>query len=211
MNKTLKWITTLGLLCTPAFAQSWTGISTVIDGDTLEIRGVRFRASGVDAMESSQFCVAKNGSSYRCGQQAALKLADKVRGKNVTCVQKDKDRYGRVVAVCTVVGEKMSLNEWLVRNGLAVAYTQYSKDYVQAEAYARTNKLGIWAGTFQMPWDYRKNKNNPPTAGTAVKPTGEVYYKNCTEARKARVSPILRGQPGYRAALDADGNGVACQ
>jgi len=29
--------------------------------------------------------------------------------------------------------------------------------------------------------------------------------------RAAGMAPLLRGQPGYRAGLDADHNGVACQ
>jgi hypothetical protein len=37
-----------------------------------------------------------------------------------------------------------------------------------------------------------------------------VYYANCTEARNAGAAPIQRGQPGYRSAMDRDGDGVAC-
>jgi general secretion pathway protein G len=45
-------------------------------------------------------------------------------------------------------------------------------------------------------------------AGT---PTATVYYANCTAARAAGAAPIRRGEPGYRAALDRDGDGVACE
>jgi micrococcal nuclease len=38
----------------------------------------------------------------------------------------------------------------------------------------------------------------------------EVYFKNCGQARKAHKAPLYRGQPGYRADLDKDGDGVAC-
>ncbi|MCU1647072.1 MAG: hypothetical protein JWN03_7347 [Nocardia sp.] len=38
-----------------------------------------------------------------------------------------------------------------------------------------------------------------------------VYYKNCSEARAAGAAPILRGEPGYRSALDRDNDGVACE
>lgn len=37
-----------------------------------------------------------------------------------------------------------------------------------------------------------------------------VYYKNCTAAREAGAAPIRRGEPGYRSALDRDGDGIAC-
>lgn len=38
-----------------------------------------------------------------------------------------------------------------------------------------------------------------------------VYYSNCNAARAAGVAPIARGMPGYRAALDRDDDGWACE
>lgn len=38
-----------------------------------------------------------------------------------------------------------------------------------------------------------------------------VYYHNCAEARAKGVTPIYRGQPGYRPKLDRDGDGIACE
>jgi Excalibur calcium-binding domain/Protein of unknown function (DUF1524) len=38
-----------------------------------------------------------------------------------------------------------------------------------------------------------------------------VYYANCTAARAAGAAPIHRGEPGYRSALDRDGDGIACE
>jgi len=51
---------------------------------------------------------------------------------------------------------KINLNKWMVRNGNAVAYKRYSKDYVRDEAYAKENKLGVWEGSFMMPEKWRK-------------------------------------------------------
>jgi len=39
----------------------------------------------------------------------------------------------------------------------------------------------------------------------------EPYYANCDDARSAGVAPINRGSPGYRAALDPNNNGIACE
>jgi hypothetical protein len=38
-----------------------------------------------------------------------------------------------------------------------------------------------------------------------------VYYPNCAFARAAGAAPISRGSAGYRSALDADGDGIACE
>jgi len=45
--------------------------------------------------------------------------------------------------------------EWLVAQGLALAYRHYSVDYVAAEDEARAAGRGMWAGTFEPPWDWR--------------------------------------------------------
>lgn len=53
----------------------------------------------------------------------------------------------------------------------------------------------------------------PATTPTSVLPIAapSVYYANCTEARSAGAAPILAGEPGYRAALDRDHDGIACE
>ncbi len=71
---------------------------------------------------------------------------------------KDKDRYQRLVAECFV--GKESLSRFMVREGYAVAYSQYSKDFIGDEKYAKENKLGIWSMNFQVPSEYRKSLQN---------------------------------------------------
>ncbi|USB32291.1 excalibur calcium-binding domain-containing protein [Paenibacillus sp. YPG26] len=38
-----------------------------------------------------------------------------------------------------------------------------------------------------------------------------LYFKNCTAAKKAGYYNIKRGAPGYRKALDRDNDGIACE
>ena len=142
------------ILQTPALAQqAIVGVANVIDGDTIEIHGARIRFHGIDAPESRQECIRADGKSWRCGQQAAFALSDCIGRATVRCEPRDRDRYGRVVAVCFKDGE--DLNRWLVRNGWAVAYRKYSTDYVADEERAKRAKLGIWSGSLEMPWDWR--------------------------------------------------------
>ena len=130
-----------------------TGRASVIDGDTIEIHGVRIRLYGIDAPESSQTCTAK-GQAYRCGQQAALALANKIGNRPVSCQAKDQDRYGRTVAVCFVAGE--DINARIVKSGWALAYRRYSEQYVAQESHAAQAKLGLWQGEFTPPWQWRR-------------------------------------------------------
>lgn len=46
-------------------------------------------------------------------------------------------------------------------------------------------------------------------AAEVQKPTS-VYYENCTAVRAAGAAPIFAGDPGYRSALDRDGDGQGC-
>jgi endonuclease YncB( thermonuclease family) len=130
-----------------------TGIASVIDGDTIDIHGQRIRFHGIDAPESRQTC-ERNGKPWRCGQQAALALSDYLGQKSVRCEKKDVDRYKRIVAICYV--GTTDVNAWLVREGWALAYRQYSKDYVAIEEAARRQKVGIWQGEVQAPWEWRR-------------------------------------------------------
>ncbi len=49
------------------------------------------------------------------------------------------------------------------------------------------------------------------TATVAPQAGADVYYPNCTAAKAAGAAPLYRGQPGYRAALDRDNDGIAFQ
>ncbi len=130
------------------------GRASVIDGDTLEIHGTRIRLYGIDAPESSQTCKRPSGDTWRCGQRAAIALAEFLRAGPIDCEERGRDRYRRVIAVCFKAGT--NVNEWMVRTGWAVAYRKYSEDYVGAEETAYKRGVGIWSGEFVMPWAWRR-------------------------------------------------------
>ena len=117
------------------------GTATVIDGDTIEVHGTRIRLHGIDAPESRQECNRADGTNWRCGQQAALALSDRIGRSTVRCDPRDRDRYGRIITICFKGAE--DLNRWMVAAGWAVAYRKYSLDYVGDEERAHAAKLGI--------------------------------------------------------------------
>ena len=141
-----------------------TGRARVIDGDTLEIAAQRIRLHGIDAPEARQFCRGKEGA-WPCGAEATKALRSMIRNAAVSCIEHDRDRYGRIVAVC-IVGDG-DLNAAMVRRGWALAYRRYSVDYVKAEAAARTTRVGLWAGEFVPPWDWRSGKRLMTTVAPA--------------------------------------------
>lgn len=129
----------------------------VIDGDTIHIGTIKYRLFGIDAPEIKQIC-EKDNKKIECGILAKNFLKNKIGDKIPLCITKDKDRYQRVVAECFIGNE--SLSRFMVREGYAVAYSQYSKDFVEDEKFAKENTLGIWSMSFQMPSDYRKASRN---------------------------------------------------
>ena len=138
--------------CAPQAAEI-TGRAKVVDGDSFEIGKERVRLFGIDAPEGRQSC-RRNGQPWRCGEDAAAKLRNLVRGATLRCARRDTDEYGRSVAVCK--NGSTDINAEMVRAGFALAYRRYSSDYVAAEDSARRAKRGLWAGEFTPPWDWRR-------------------------------------------------------
>lgn len=135
-------------------ADEFAGQASVIDGDTLEIHRTRIRLWGVDSPESGQLCRDDDSSQYRCGAQAANDLDTFIDHRPVSCVPLNLDPYGRTVATCSVGGT--DLGEWLVRNGLALDWPQYSKGrYNAVQRAAEHAGRGIWKGSYVEPWLYR--------------------------------------------------------
>ena len=141
------------------------GVPKIIDGDTVNINTKKIRLEGIDAPEIKQQCKKpflkisgiigfEFNKNYSCGVIAKKKLIDKINSSKIKCIASSKDRYKRFLATC--YKGKTNLNKWMVRNGNAIAYKKYSKDYVRDEEYAKENKLGLWRGSFITPEKWRK-------------------------------------------------------
>jgi endonuclease YncB( thermonuclease family) len=182
------------------------GTASVIDGDTIEIHGQHIRFYGIDAPESRQTCDDARGKPYRCGQKAALALADKIGRRTVRCDPRDMDRYGRIVAVCRT--GKIDLNGWMVLQGLAVSYRRYAHDYDAAEAEARVGGKGIWAGRFVMPWDWRQGdrigQSQKPVVPTAATRSGECKIKGNISRQGKRIFHVPGDRFYERTKIDID-------
>lgn len=134
----------------------------VSDGDTITVRQGQLQAKvrfcGIDAPESKQ----PLGQESKANLQ---RLVNEVGGK-VSIVEIERDRYGRIVGEVYSSkngGEKL-LNEEQLSSGNAYLYAQYvgkcpNKIALRnAEAIAKSKKLGVWGGNYQKPWDYRRQQ-----------------------------------------------------
>lgn len=159
----------LMLLAAPALA-GVEGVVRVIDGDTLDVGGVRVRLHGIDAPEIGQTCQTSQGQDWDCGTWASRAARARYQGVRASCDAVDRDHYDRVVATCRVGGRDMGRD--LVRNGMAVTFRRYSHAYVADERAAKRAHLGLHSGAFQRPAEHRRSKvaqSAAPDAGCVIK------------------------------------------
>jgi endonuclease YncB( thermonuclease family) len=213
----------LAALALPAGAADLVGRASVIDGDTIELHGQRIRLHGIDAPESAQKCY-QYGESWPCGRRAASALAEHIGARTVSCEARDRDQYGRIVAVCVVGGD--NLNAWMVRQGWALAYRHYSTSYVTDEDAARKAHAGVWVGTFTPPWDWRPQRAAAkPAPGpeqgavdeqSAPRPSSgaaSAADRDCSDFATWEEAQAFYKQtgPGDPHRLDGDSDGIACE
>jgi len=143
----------------------------VSDGDTLNVQKVengkfvgevmKIRMFGIDAPEKTQ--------DYGIESKQALEKL--INGKTLEIEEKNRDRYGRTVAVVYVNGK--NVNEEMVKNGNAWWYQEYDKKDTKMQAYqenAKKNKLGLFGKRgYVEPWNYRKEKKAAATSKTKSK------------------------------------------
>jgi endonuclease YncB( thermonuclease family) len=161
---------------------SITGVAKVVDGDTIDVGVVRVRLEGIDAPEVGQTCTRGLAGTWPCGTAATNALAARVEGKQVECERRGVDKYGRVLGVCFVA--KQDVNAWMVRHGHAWAFIKYSASYVNEEAQARAERIGIWQGEATPAWEYRQqrwaNAEQIAPQGCAIKGNvtshGKIYH-----------------------------------
>ena len=179
-----------------AHAGELSGLARVVDGDTVVIGQQHIRLEGIDAPETDQICLDAKGDRWTCGVGARDRLNERIGSRQVSCSDKGRDRYGRMLSTCSVAGE--DLNAWMVREGWALAYVHYSQAYVGEEATARDANRGIWSGAFIAPWDYRhRNKE------TAILGSGSVPIS----AQAKLLAPASsEGAPSYECTIKGNVN-----
>lgn len=132
----------------------------VLDGDTLEVGAERVHLYGLDAPEPGQEC-EHYGMLWSCGAEAGTVLERLIGGRHLDCKAQGSGDDGAKLVACRMGPE--SLNEEMLKTGMAVALPDAPADYRAAEAAARAAKRGIWAGRFVRPADWRQGTRLAPT------------------------------------------------
>jgi len=134
----------------------------VIDGDTFRDPrdGQSYRLFGIDACEKDQQAYTSLGQAWPCGAVATTWLASHVVGRAVTCTIIKPDIYGRKLAKCGTQ-ETPDLGAAMVQEGQAIVYRFHGRPtepaYLPLEAKAQIDHRGIWQGTVEEPYLWRRN------------------------------------------------------
>lgn len=176
----------------------------VIDGDTLDVGGVRVRLHGIDAPEQDQLCGGRSSPIWGCGAWATGEVRTRYEGRKARCAQVDIDRYGRAVARCAVDGHDMGAA--LVEDGIAFAYRRYAMDYDLAEKRAAVAGRGLHGTGVQAPAAYRAAERKAQAALNARNAPEGCTIKGNVSRRGERIYHVP-GQRDYGRTKIAPGKG----
>ena len=149
----------IAAVLTIAATPCWAVEVTVTDGDTLILDGVPYRLDGIEAPQTDQTCLDDKGATWTCGIEARDRLRDYVRKGDVRCTDRGPDSAYRKrrVGDCSVVGEAISINQWMVQQGWALNLDRSAKGRFKADRdNASTNRMGLWKGCFVSPEALRR-------------------------------------------------------
>lgn len=125
---------------------------TVIDGDTIELKGMTFRLHGIDAPELSQVCA----DGWPAGRAARDYLHDLIGTKEVSCTTRMGELDHETAAICRADG--IDLGAAMVTGGYALAFVPYSARYITQEDAAASAGRGVHGHKCIAPWQWRRRQ-----------------------------------------------------
>lgn len=135
------------------------GPAQVADGNSIAIGGVPIRLRGIDAPDEDQIC-QRDHIPWRCGQQAAWALAERLERHWVLCDPQpaSNTKPDAVSAICYLGGRQgINVNAWMVEQGWAVS-DRTTNTYLAEEHSAQAGGRGLWSGDFEPPWSWRQHR-----------------------------------------------------
>ncbi len=163
----------------------------VIDGDTIKIEGnIRVRLLGIDSPEVGE-----------CYYQPAKRALEDLIAKQRIELEKDitdKDHYGRLlryVALPVENGDSILVNDYLVRNGNALAISsppnnRYRDLFSSAQVIAKRNNFGLWGAC-------ENNYSNERREADAGPPNPDCIIKGNISEKGYGMTYLMPGCDNY--------------
>ncbi|WP_298814613.1 thermonuclease family protein [uncultured Sphingomonas sp.] len=172
-----------------------------VDGDTLRCGQERIRLIGIDAPELPGHC--HEGRSCAPGDPVASQAALTAASHGMAEIDRQgRDQYERTLARVRVNGVDLSCAQ------IAGGHAIYRADWDLLGEIG--SECGIAKPVKRVA--IAPHRTSLRAARPNPTPTSSSWsYRNCSEARRAGAAPLRRGQPGYGAHMDGDGDGIACE
>ncbi|OWK27983.1 thermonuclease family protein [Sphingomonas mucosissima] len=168
-----------------------------LDGDTLRCGAERIRLIGIDAPELPGHCA--KGRDCAPGDPTAAQASLAALAKGSAEIERDGvDDYGRTLARVRVNGTELSCAQ--LKKGHAVYRSEWDP-YGNVTVACGLQVVEPYVTPVRS--EARRTKRHSPS--------DQGVFRNCAAARAAGAAPLYRGQPGYGAHMDGDGDGIACE
>ncbi len=196
-------------------------VIAVLDGDTVLIlhkaatppaSSVQARhAGGLMKIRLAEIDAPEKAQDFGAASRNAL--TEMVLHRQIWVYTLAVDKYGRTVALLKVNG--ISVNEEMVRRGMAWEYSHYHSDrrYIALQNEARQAGRGLWAQHDPTPpWEWRKQ--HAAVSDMSVLPAPGDYTcgskQHCSQMRSCDEAHYYLTACGMKA-LDPNGDGVPCE
>jgi endonuclease YncB( thermonuclease family) len=166
----MRWF--ILILVVSAASASFAANPTVRDGGTIDVGGTTYRLDGIDAPAFDQICIDDHADSWACGAEARDQLTGLIGNRSVHCEDLGADTIYKKwhLGICTAEGETTSLNQLLVRRGLAMNLPSTGQGrFGEDETDAKNNRRGFWKGCFIAPRDFRAGRKDGALFGSACR------------------------------------------
>jgi len=121
----------------------FSGHARVVGPLTLNVEGQTVQLFGVAPAGPEDRCAGAKGTVKSCAAVAAAALTQKLAGHSIVACRVPPGQRGSIGAIC-LDEQGNDLGRFLVIEGLALADSNQSYDYLPAQGAARSAKRGLW-------------------------------------------------------------------
>jgi len=188
-------------------------VVAVLDGDTVLVvhRAAGQRAGGLMKIRLAEIDAPEKKQAY--GPASRSSLLKMVLHRQVWVHTLAVDKYGRAIAQLKLNGH--SVNEEMVRRGMAWEYSHYHSDrrYIALQNEARLARRGLWAQSDPTPpWLWRKqhatNTGAPQVLAPGDYTCGSKHH--CAQMRSCDEAHYYLTVCGVNT-LNPKGDGIPCE
>ncbi|WP_285244541.1 excalibur calcium-binding domain-containing protein [Pseudarthrobacter sp. fls2-241-R2A-127] len=181
-------------------------VGLTLDKATDQLEKIGFKVEAKDTIDGKALGAAKN---WQVLSQDPSNGTQAAKGSTVHLGVKSLEK----IAAEKAAAEKAAADK-AAADAAAAAAAKAAADKAAADKTAADQAAAAKAAADQAAAAAAQKAAQAPAPAPAAVPAAPApaaYYANCTAAKAAGAAPLYRGQPGYRSALDRDGDGIACE